>query len=188
MPGDAGSLCGKTLAQARPNSCKARFHGQIDFLPPGVRYEAAIAAALCAAALLVADAGSANQTSGPAGPARLALAADQGFWSFGYPAEKPFDGEKLAYCRSGLLTRRYPNWRVFRGTLYKRARAVSGPATMEIKCNMTGGSSGGGWIARFDGSHYGYVNGVNSYGDDETMDSPYFGDAAKNLWNYVQGR
>ena len=114
--------------------------------------------------------------------------ASQGYWSFGYPAAPPFNGEKLAYCRSGLRTRYFPNSRIYRGKTYPAAGPVSGPAMIEIKCNMTGGASGGAWLAEFDGSHYGYVDGVNSLGDDRTMDSPYFGDAAKNLWNYVKGR
>ena len=112
--------------------------------------------------------------------------ANQRYWSFGYPAESPFNGEKLAYCRSGMLSRQFPSVRVYRGKVHPLAVSVSGPAMVEIKCNMTGGSSGGGWIAEFDGSHYGYLDGVNSMGDDTTMDSPYFGDGAKNLWSYVK--
>src|SRR5436190_13690921 len=61
-----------------------------------VRYGAAIAAALCAAALLVADAGSADQTSGPAGPARLALAgpAHHVHAAEARPDHRPGDGRR----------------------------------------------------------------------------------------------
>jgi len=53
--------------------------------------------------------------------------------------------------------------------------------------NMTPGSSGGGWFARFDGTRYGYVNGVNSTTSGRTMESPYFGEAARKLWSFVKG-
>jgi hypothetical protein len=52
---------------------------------------------------------------------------------------------------------------------------------------MTPGSSGGGWFARFDGTRYGYVNGVNSTTSGRTMESPYFGEAARKLWSFVKG-
>jgi hypothetical protein len=113
-------------------------------------------------------------------------AARQKYWSFGYPQHDPYDGERLAFCRSRLVKRYYPSVRVYRGKLY-RADGVAGPPTMEIHCNMTPGSSGGGWFARFDGTRYGYVNGVNSTGSGRTMDSPYFGEAARKLWDFVKG-
>lgn len=113
--------------------------------------------------------------------------ADQSYTSFGYPQEYPYNGKRLAFCRSELLRRKYPAVRVYRGKLYAAAAPVTGPPTMEIRCNMTPGSSGGGWFARFDGIHWGYVNGVNSTTGGRTMDSPYFGSAAHQLWNYVKG-
>jgi V8-like Glu-specific endopeptidase len=93
----------------------------------------------------------------------------QSFVSFGYPAAFPFDGEKLWRCPSpyrGLDTFSDP------------------PYTQWITCNMTGGSSGGGWIIQTA-----YLNSVNSYGyrdEPNRMYGPYFGPAAATLYNKVK--
>jgi V8-like Glu-specific endopeptidase len=111
--------------------------------------------------------------------------ADLDYWSFGYPAGKPFNGANLYYCHSPLIGRESPTqWRAWRGEAYKAPVKISGPAEITIRCNMTGGSSGGGWLAGFDQS-LGWVTGVNSTGDDVEMTSPYFGDAAAALWDLV---
>ena len=50
---------------------------------------------------------------------------------------------------------------------------------------MTGGSSGGGWLAFFNGTT-GYLNGNNSYGyasSPGTMYSPYYDDTASTLYS-----
>jgi len=57
---------------------------------------------------------------------------------------------------------------------------------MSIGCDMTAGSSGGGWI--IDGQ---YLNSSVSYGyDNDPIDlyGPYFGQAARNLFNRVRSR
>jgi V8-like Glu-specific endopeptidase len=92
--------------------------------------------------------------------------------SFGYPAEDPFDGEKLWVCDSD------PGILLGSGSL----------AFMGIGCDMTGGSSGGGWIV--DG---GFVQSVNSFGIvnnpqyEETMFGPQMRDAAFDVYELAAG-
>jgi hypothetical protein len=57
-------------------------------------------------------------------------------------------------------------------------------------CDMTKGSSGGAWIINFSSSsgNANYVNGSNSFrytGEGEEIYSPYFGDAAKDLLDFI---
>ena len=88
----------------------------------------------------------------------------QNFQSYGYPAAPPFTGERLWRCNSPVQT--HDN--------------SANPATMGIGCDMTGGSSGGGWIV---GSS---VYSVNSYGYDnqpDVMYGPYQGSVAQSLYN-----
>jgi hypothetical protein len=54
---------------------------------------------------------------------------NQNYVSYGYPAAPPFTGERLWTCTSPLQT----------------SDSSASPATMGIGCDMTGGSSGGGW-------------------------------------------
>lgn len=86
---------------------------------------------------------------------------NQFFKAFGYPADKPFFGGRLYRCDS-----RYSG--------YGQGK------TMGIGCDMTGGSSGGGWVIGNE-----YVNSVNSYGftfQPEMMYGPYFGSSFFNLF------
>lgn len=95
---------------------------------------------------------------------------NQYFYSHGYPAGWPFNGERLIICESWFAANDFPG---------------SGPATMAIGCDMTGGSSGGGWIVN------GYTHSVNSYkynNQPEVMYGPYHGDGAANLFNSVRNR
>ena len=88
----------------------------------------------------------------------------QNFQSYGYPAAPPFTGERLWRCNSPLQT----------------SDNSANPATMGIGCDMTGGSSGGGWIV---GSS---VYSVNSYGYDnqpDVMYGPFQGSVAQSLYN-----
>jgi V8-like Glu-specific endopeptidase len=88
--------------------------------------------------------------------------------SFGYPAASPFDGELSWLCDSDA------NLLLGSGTL----------AFMGIGCDMTGGSSGGGWIAEGQ-----YVQSVNSFGIlndpqyEDVMFGPQLRDAALGLYN-----
>lgn len=99
---------------------------------------------------------------------RFNQSPDQLYDSFGYPAEAPFDGEKLWLCDSN------PGMQLGTGSL----------AFMGIGCDMTGGSSGGGWIV--DG---GFVQSVNSFGIEgdpqfeDVMFGPQMRDAALGVYN-----
>ncbi len=87
----------------------------------------------------------------------------QQYAAHGYPAGSPFNGQRLWVCDSPLS--------------YNDTSA--NPATMGIACDMTGGSSGGGWIV---GSS---VYSVNSYGYStlpDVMFGPYQGSVAQSLY------
>jgi V8-like Glu-specific endopeptidase len=94
----------------------------------------------------------------------------QAYSSFGYPADRSepeFTGQSEFVCQSN-----YAKDDV--------AAGGSGPLPIAIGCDMTGGSSGGGWVGP-DGRLY----SVNSYGYDdepEVMYGPYFGDVAQALY------
>jgi V8-like Glu-specific endopeptidase len=91
-------------------------------------------------------------------------ARNQTYQSYGHPAAPPFDGERLWRCTSPLQT----------------SDTGANPPTLGIGCDMTGGSSGGGWIV---GSN---VVSVNSYGygnQPDVMYGPYQGSAAQSLYN-----
>lgn len=86
---------------------------------------------------------------------------------FGYPAEWPFNGTNLRYCYGAT-------W--------------AAGADVGMKCNMTGGSSGGPWLGWFDG-WTGWVNGNMSYKivwDPTRSFSPYYGNAVGSLYNAVR--
>jgi hypothetical protein len=92
----------------------------------------------------------------------------QQYAAHGYPAARPFDGQRLWVCNSPLI--------------YNDTSAS--PPTMGIDCDMTGGSSGGGWIAG------GSVVSVNSYGYrtlPNVMFGPYQGSVAQSLYTQAAG-
>lgn len=91
---------------------------------------------------------------------------------FGYPAAYPYDGESLQACNGTT----FPTWEI----LWWSSDIIG-----LHNCNLTGGSSGGGWLAFFDGQA-GYLDGNTSfkYSDDpNSIYSPYFGDRAAGLYN-----
>jgi hypothetical protein len=88
--------------------------------------------------------------------------------SLGYPAAPPFDGEKLVGCADYAFLA-YFN-------------------IIGLRCDMTGGSSGGGWLRDINREGLGYLNGLNSFGIEalpNIMFSPYYGGAVKSLYYYV---
>jgi V8-like Glu-specific endopeptidase len=90
----------------------------------------------------------------------------QTFSAYGYPAGAPFDGERIRYCISGLDANGNP--------------PGPGPQTLGIGCDMTQGSSGGGWIVQSS-----FLNSDVSYGIEGqagVLYGPYFGDAAATLY------
>jgi V8-like Glu-specific endopeptidase len=98
--------------------------------------------------------------------------AQQLYLSHGYPAASPFDGSKLWACESqfGWLDTGLPG---------------TGPPTMAIGCDMTGGSSGGGWV--IDGHNVVSLNSYRYLSQTEVMFGPYFDSTAENLYNQAQG-
>jgi hypothetical protein len=92
-------------------------------------------------------------------------ARSQRYNAYGYPAGTPFNGQRLWMCDSSL----YMN------------DTNRSPQTMGIQCNMTGGSSGGGWVVPTDGKVY----SVNSYGYGSlrnVMFGPWQGEVAQELY------
>ncbi len=96
--------------------------------------------------------------------------------AFGYPASPSlfqplFDGERLYSCDSPITGTDNPGG--------------SGPDPLQIQCDMSGGSSGGGWVAP-DGALVGLI----SYGYATDLDhlyGPYFGTAARELYEETSG-
>src|SRR4029079_11515819 len=97
--------------------------------------------------------------------------------AYGYPAQPSlfhldFDGEHLFGCASPITGHDNP--------------PGNGPPTLQINCDMTGGSSGGGWVTAA-----GAIEGVTSYGyagDLEHLYGPYLGVEAKELYNRAPAR
>lgn len=100
--------------------------------------------------------------------------------AYGYPAESPYDGTHLYRCASRL-----------EGT----DQRMDPPRPRRISCDMTAGSSGGGWVVRER-----YVNSVISYGYECTIPvfpcenpdrgklfGPYFGKTIKKLYRSQRG-
>jgi hypothetical protein len=94
--------------------------------------------------------------------------------SFGYPQDAPFNGQLLWNCYGTT----FPEWVVL----------FWSSETIGLPCDMTGGSSGGGWLAFFNGTT-GYVDGHNDYkynNNPNTMYSPYYDDTASSLFQSVR--
>jgi len=101
----------------------------------------------------------------------LEFPRNQTWTSLGYPAEAPFNGQRM-----------------FQDTApYANDGSVPGsPATIGIGCSMTGGCSGGPWVLGLGSTNY--VNGHNSYRPNSQpleIYAPYFGDNAHSLMQQV---
>jgi V8-like Glu-specific endopeptidase len=103
---------------------------------------------------------------------------NQFYQAFGYPRQSPFNGQRLIRCDSN-----YEGGDSF----------FSSPQPMRIFCNMTGGSSGGGWVVDDD-----FVASVTVYGYAPDLDcdaglfdgclyGPYFGDTIQDLYKKARG-
>jgi hypothetical protein len=104
----------------------------------------------------------------------------QDYWAFGYPQAAPFNGNRLILCTAAAATDD------------SLLGPGAGPITRAIGCDMTGGSSGGGWIYGMGMGVGGFLNGVNSYkyiipAQPLAMYGPYFDDGTLNLWNATKG-
>lgn len=108
---------------------------------------------------------------------------DQLYRAFGYPAVSPFNGRRPYRCNSP-----------YEGD----DQSFPQPRPMRIDCDMTGGSSGGGWVT--DG---GFVASVVSYAydcppslqllgcenpEEGKLFGPYFGDVIRDLYRANRGR
>jgi V8-like Glu-specific endopeptidase len=90
---------------------------------------------------------------------------DQLFQSFGYPAKAPFSGQRMITCESR-----------YRG----EGDADGGPAPVSMGCDMTAGSSGGGWVVE---GQYLNSNVSHSYTNlPEVLFGPYFDDVAGKIY------
>ncbi|MBJ7347444.1 MAG: hypothetical protein JHC87_02605 [Thermoleophilaceae bacterium] len=90
---------------------------------------------------------------------------NQSYNAYGYPAASPFNGQRLRVCN----------------TAWSRNDTSSSPATMGIPCDMTGGSSGGGWV-----TSGGAVASVVSYGYSglkNVLFGPYLTGEEQQLYN-----
>ena len=98
----------------------------------------------------------------------------QNMYAFGYPAEGKYDGTKLDYC-SG---------RTFVDFVSSNDNGM--------RCDMTGGSSGGPWLLNFDpATGTGVQNSLNSFGYTFLpgyMFGPYFGSDVQALYNAAQSK
>ncbi|MEU7135636.1 peptidase [Streptomyces sp. NPDC046261] len=91
--------------------------------------------------------------------------------AFGYPASTPQRGEELLYCAGP-------------------SKAAPDDETV-MPCDMTGGASGGPWLADFDATTgRGTLVSVNSHGDalehSTTMSGPVLGAAARRVHDRAQ--
>jgi hypothetical protein len=94
--------------------------------------------------------------------------AEQTYLAHGYPAASPFTGGRMFICQAALGLR----------------DTSADPPTMGIGCDMTGGSSGGGWVVGND------VLSVTSYGYGNLRNvlfGPYQGDVAQQLYTSASG-
>ncbi|MFC6886767.1 MULTISPECIES: trypsin-like serine peptidase [Actinomadura] len=101
-------------------------------------------------------------------------ARGQTMYSFGYPAAAPYDGSKLVYCSGKVIND------------FLTSKDIG------LRCDMTGGSSGGPWFLNFgEQAGTGIQNSVNSFKYNlpllsDYMFGPYFGADAKNLYDTAQ--
>ena len=93
--------------------------------------------------------------------------------NMGYPSAAPFDGQTQQICAAAFA---YADM------------SMPAPSPIAMGCDLSRGSSGGPWILSFSGQvgQTNFLNGNNSYRytfHPQEMYSPYFGDAAKFLYD-----
>jgi V8-like Glu-specific endopeptidase len=124
----------------------------------------------------VVNANGSGKVTGAVGGAGIAYNQpyQQHYTALGYPQSSPYDGTQLQECQSDFYQSDQPN--------------PNGDATLSMTNDMTGGSSGGGWLISQQGK-FGYLNGHNDYkynGDDTHMYSPYYGNDWYSVYNAAQ--
>ncbi|GIH66665.1 trypsin-like serine peptidase [Microbispora siamensis] len=94
-------------------------------------------------------------------------------YGFGFPADPPYDGERLLYCAG-----------VPHGDPQGQTRDQG------LRCDLTAGASGGPWLSGFDpASGRGMLTSVSSFkysNDHRTMYGPYFGAAVRDLFRTAE--
>lgn len=91
--------------------------------------------------------------------------------AWGYPAAEPYDGQIMFSCAD----------RPTRLSLNSTA-----PTMLRIGCTMTGGSSGGGWLARNASGDTALVSNTSIGPTDNTwLAGPYLGDVAAGVFNAI---
>ncbi|MGW4896586.1 trypsin-like serine peptidase [Kitasatospora sp. NPDC004240] len=117
---------------------------------------------------------SLEETVGSAVPIWFNAPRDQitSAFSYGYPAERPFDGMELNHCDSTVRPSKLS---------FDPAR----PPMYVIGCTMTGGSSGGGWFISKEGRpNLISVNSIGNRNPSEYMAGPSLQDQAKQAFEY----
>lgn len=123
-----------------------------------------------------------NAAGDGAAGAELGFKRDRGEFltSFGYPAAFPYGGQNLYYCAGESKA-----WDRFN-------RRFLNSYDQGLKCDMTGGSSGGPWYAGFNTvTGTGIATSLNSFkytNDSSTMYGPYFGNYAEKVYTEAMGR
>lgn len=84
----------------------------------------------------------------PMGVTTNTVSSGNNLYAFGFPAAGKYHGNDLTYCAGNIFT-----------------DANNNNDTWGMACDMTGGSSGGGWLAGFDTkTGVGSLGSLNSYG------------------------
>ena len=93
--------------------------------------------------------------------------------SFGYPASGKYKGKDLTYCAGPTFN-----------------DPLNDNLTWGIACNMTGGSSGGPWLANFTQAGGGTLTSLNSYGygGQANMYGPKFDAKTQAVYNAANSR
>ncbi|MFD0659160.1 trypsin-like serine peptidase [Thermocatellispora tengchongensis] len=90
-------------------------------------------------------------------------------YGFGFPAEPPYDGERLYYCAGR-----------------PRPDPYGGTEDQGLGCKLTAGASGGPWLTGFDPrTGHGTITSVSSFkylDDPNTMYGPTFGPSTRELF------
>jgi hypothetical protein len=96
-----------------------------------------------------------------------AISTGQTVHAFGYPAAGRYKGKDLTYCTGATFNDNF-----------------NGNLTWGIKCNMTGGSSGGPWLGSFTQAGGGTLTSLNSYGYSglSNMYGPKFNSDTQDVW------
>ena len=104
---------------------------------------------------------------GTYGIAYPAISTGQSVHAFGYPAAGRYKGKDLTYCTGPTFNDQY-----------------NSNLTWGIECNMTGGSSGGPWLASFTNAA-GTATSLNSYGYSgvSNMYGPKFNSDTQDVFN-----